>query len=190
MRDRGPTLDELVPRWHWRKRQTIIVERPVAEVFALTGELTVDDLPLGPWNRRYRRGRPVRVLDDLLRQGFRLFTEDPPRTYVLGRIGRFWNRYERLVAPDAARNDPAWFTRFDEPGFAKAALALSCTPVPGADVGSAADAATLLVGETRILATDEQTHQEFNRHWLVSSWANPHAQEELLRAIQQRLSGP
>lgn len=186
----GPTLDELLPTWHWRKRHTIIVERPVDEVFATTGQLTLDDLPVGPWARRPRGGRPVRVLDDLLRQGFRLFTDDPPRAYVLGRLGRFWNRYERLVAPDAARNDPAWFGRFDQPGFAKAALALSCTPVPGAGVDGRADAATLLVGETRILATDERTHEEFNRHWLVSSWADPHAHEELLRAVRQRLPTP
>lgn len=186
MRSHGPTLDQLLPSWHWRKRHTIIVERAPAEVFALAGRLTTADLPVGPWNRRGRSSRPVPVLDDLLRQGFRLFTEDPPNIYVLGRIGRFWNRYERLVAPDAARNDPAWFNRFDEPGFAKAALGLACTPVPG----QAEAPATLVVAETRIVATDERTHQEFNRHWLVSSWANPHALEELLRAIRRRLSGP
>ena len=27
MRSPGPTLDQLLPTWHWRKRHTIIVER-------------------------------------------------------------------------------------------------------------------------------------------------------------------
>ena len=171
-------LDELVPSWHWRGRHTIIVDAPPDATFDMLGQLRVADLPRG--GRHQVRQQGVRVLDDLLRQGFRLFVEERPEGFLMGRIGRFWNRYEQRMAPETARSDPAWFARFSEPGFAKAALAVTCAPV-GED-------ATLLVAETRIVATDDQTLQEFNRHWLVGAWANPHAQEVLLRAVHRRLA--
>lgn len=168
-----------MPSWHWRSRHTLILERPPDAVFTMIGELVVAELPTAV---RHGQRRPqVRVLDNYLRQGFRLFTEERPVGYLLGRIGRFWNRYERHVAPETARNDPAWFARFAEPGFAKAALGITCLPVDGG-------AATLLVAETRIVATDAHTREEFNRHWLVGSLANPHAQQELLRAVHHRLA--
>ncbi len=175
----GPSLGDVLPRWDWRGRHTIIIEAPPETVFDMVGALHVADLPNGS-RRGIRARRPVLVLDDILRQGFRLFVDDRPHAYLLGRIGRFWNRYQEHLAPDAARDDPAWFARFEQPGFAKAALAITCEPVRGG--------ATLLVAETRIVATDDKTLQEFNKHWLVGTWANPHAQEELLRAVHRRLA--
>src|SRR5690606_35702611 len=120
----GPSLEALIPSWHWRSRHTIIIERSPMDVFTLIGDLVVADLPIAP--RRPTRKQPVRVLDELLRQGYRLFSADPPHGYLLGRIGRFWNRSERHAAPAAAQDEPAWFVRFDAPGFAKAGLGFSC----------------------------------------------------------------
>ena len=175
----APRLEDIMPTWHWRSRHTIILESPADRVFTTIGGLVVSDLPRAAGRRPGRL--PVRIVDDLLRQGFRLFREQEPEGYVLGRIGRFWSRNERSVAPDAARNDPEWFARFEAPGFAKAALGLTCVALQG-------DTATLLVAETRVQATDEASHQEFNRHWLVNNWANPYPLEELVRTVKAHLA--
>lgn len=167
-------LDELMPTWSWRQRQTVIVPSPPDAVFDAVGSVTVAELP-SPYAER----RATPVFTDLLGQGFRLFAEEAPHRYLLARLGRFWSRYEGNLAPDAARTHPQWFREFDQPGFAKAAIEITCTPV-GEE--------TLLALETRVDATDSDTRNQFSRHWLVGRWARQIRQGQLLDAVRARLA--
>ena len=114
------------------------------------------------------------MLDDLVLQGF-VRLETTTNRVVLGRVGQFW----RAGGTGWAPADAAALVDFDEPGYAKAVIGLGTTPVASG---------TLVVIETRLVATDETTYQEFNRHWLVEPWANSHTQADLLAALRRRLA--
>ncbi len=118
--------------------------------------------------------RNIAVLDDLVDQGF-VRLETTTDRVVLGRVGQFWRAGSGGWAPESVEA----LVAFDEPGYAKAVLGLATVAVPGG---------TLVVIETRLVATDETTFQEFNRHWLVEPWANSHTQADLLSALRRRLA--
>ena len=99
------------------------------------------------------------------------------REAVLGQVARYWT--PRPVAGPASSRTPEGFARFAEPGWAKAALSLQLTPLPGGR--------TLLAAETRVLATDPAARRAFARYWrLIRAGGAGLIRLELLRAIAHR----
>lgn len=174
-------LDELLPTWHWRSRSTAWVDAPAAEVFLAFEQVNLSELPgaAAIRQRQSKRDRTgVTMLHDLLDQGFFLLHEEPERELVLGRVGQFWRPSAATALPVSGRRA---FLEFSEPGYAKAAFSLQ---VKDLDQGSMAAV------ESRVIATDDHTHREFNRYWLVGSWANPAGRQQLLGAVRQRATNP
>lgn len=174
-------LDEVMPSWHWRSRMTAWVAAPPAEVFLAFEQVTLSELPLAAAVRlrQAKRDRSgVTMLHDLLDQGFSLLHEEPERELLLGRVGQFWRP---AAASAVAANGRRAFMGFGEPGFAKAVFCFRVAPLDGG---------TMAVVETRVSATDERTHREFNRHWLVGSWANPAGRRQLVDAVRRRSEDP
>ena len=96
-------------------------------------------------------------LDGTLAEGLRMpvLGQAEAREAVLGQVARYWT--PRPAAGPAASRTPEGFARFAEPGWAKAALSLQLTPLPGGR--------TLLAAETRVLATDLAARRAFARYW-------------------------
>ncbi len=174
-------LDELLPQWHWRSRSTIWVNALAPEVFLAFEQVSLSELP-GAAQVRQRQVRGDRsgitMLHDLLDQGFFLLHEEPDQELVLGRVGQFWRPGASTAMPVTGRRA---FLSFDEPGYAKAAFSLRAQQL---------DDGTMVAVESRVLATDEHTHREFNRYWLVGSWANPAGRQQLLAAVRARAEDP
>ena len=174
-------LDELLPQWHWRLRATAWVDAPASEVFLAFEQVTLSELPGAAHvrEREVKRDRTgVTMLHDLLDQGFFLLHEEPDQELVLGRVGQFWRPGASSALPVTGRRA---FMAFDEAGYAKAAFSLTVTQL---------DRGSMAAVESRVLATDEHTHREFNRYWLVGSWANPAGRKQLLDAVRQRAEDP
>lgn len=174
-------LDELVADWQWRSRSTAWVTAAPAEVFLAFEQVTLAELPgAAEVRRRQAKGdrSGVTMLHDLLDQGFFLLHEDPESELVLGRVGHFWRPGAAAAVTVTGRRA---FLAFTEPGYTKTALSLQIQP--------AGDGCMVAV-ESRVLATDEHTRREFNRYWLVGSWANPAGRKELLAAVRGRAQDP
>jgi len=180
----GPSLlDEVMPHWHWRTRSTAWVDAPAAEVFLAFEQVRMAELPGAAAARAGQSGQDpsgVTLISDLLAQGFFLLAEEPDHELVLGRIGQFWQA--RATVRDGGR---AWFGSFAEPGFAKAAFALRVQAGTG-PTGATGATSSLVSVESRVIATDNATRREFNRYWLVGSWANPAGRRQLLAAVRHR----
>ncbi|MGD9753069.1 MAG: hypothetical protein AB7W59_18915 [Acidimicrobiia bacterium] len=177
----APHLDELLPVWHWRSRSTAWMDAPAAEVFLAFEQVNLSELPgaAAIRQRQSKRDRSaVTMLHDLLDQGFFLLHEEPERELVLGRIGQFWRPGGPATVQVAGRRA---FLEFAEPGYAKAAFSLQVLEL---------DRGSMAAVESRVLATDEHTHREFNRYWLVDSWANPAGRQQLLHAVRERATNP
>jgi len=183
---RGPVLhtelDVVMPSWHWRSRATTWVDADPACVFLAFEQTSLSELPgAAAVRRRQARGdrSGLTVLHDLLDQGFVLLGEVPDREVVLGRIGQFWQAGPTAaVGVDGRRA----FLAFDEPGYAKAAFSVRVEPLGPTPPGHG----TMAVVESRLVATDQHTRREFNRYWLVGSWANPAGRSQLLAAVRRR----
>lgn len=81
-------------------------------------------------------------------------SQDPGRELVIGAVGKFW----RPVI-DWVEVDPAEFADFDEPGFARLAVAFTLRPQT--------DDRTLLTYESRTWGTDQEASRKFLRYWKV-----------------------
>jgi hypothetical protein len=118
---------------------------PIAALFALRG---LPHLVTG----KARLSRSL-TLETLLRAGFTILEEAPPRELVLGAVGRFWRPDSGLVPVP-----PEEFRHFDEPGHAKAALTFIVE-----EQGSG----SLLATETRVACTDASALRKFSLYWRV-----------------------
>jgi hypothetical protein len=113
---------------------------------------------------------PAFRLDDMPRLGFVLLGEEPGVEVVYGQVSRPW----KAAASEAPGVDPAGFAEFRTPGFAKIVFSLSVTP---RGAGS-----SIVVVETRVGLTDENSLRRFRRYWRV---IRPFS--DLLRRIALRM---
>ena len=86
--------------------------------------------------------------------GFMLLAEAPGVEFVVGSVGRFWQRDYgwHPVAPDR-------FVGFADPGYAKLALSFQVQPT--------AEGQSLLRYEARTATTDDTARIRFRRYWRV-----------------------
>jgi hypothetical protein len=156
-------IDRFLPRYDAIEMHRILVAAPAQRSYQ-----AILDLDLA-------RSRPVRILftlrglpalarrkpwgrtgtmKDLLAAGFVVLGEEPGTEIVLGVIGRFWRPTGGI-----RRIEPADFTTFEDPGWAKAAWNFR---VSGQGPGrSAVDT------ETRVLCTDRASRRAFLRYWRI-----------------------
>lgn len=99
------------------------------------------------------KARPSRsiTLTTLLESGFVILEERQPEELVLGAVGKFWRPDSGFV-----RISPEEFRDFDEPGYAKAAMAFTVDEQGGG---------SLLATETRVACTDEWARRMFSVYW-------------------------
>lgn len=162
-------LDEVLPQWHFRERHAIPLVAPPEPALAAVLAVTPADSPLIRLLFGLR-GLPAErhdsIFDQLLRMDFRVVAEEPAREIVAVGIGQPW----RLGGETVDARD---FVRFDEPGYAKMALAFS------------SDGASLAT-ETRVLLTDEASRRRFRLYWLVVRPWSGAIRRSWLRAARRR----
>ncbi|HEX2209678.1 MAG TPA: hypothetical protein VHG93_18500 [Longimicrobium sp.] len=125
----------------------------------------------------YRGERALGMsMEGLLRSGFVLLDESPPREFVLGLVGRFWT-----PAGGIERIDPAEFAVFDKGGMAVAAWNFTVLPT---------DEGSLVATETRVRCTDDAARRSFARYWRVVRPFSGLIRMEALRAIRRAAESP
>jgi hypothetical protein len=117
---------------------------PIRALFALRG---IPSLVRGR-----ARGSRSMTLDDLIRGGFVLLAEDPPREIVLGVVGTFWKPTGGVRRVDASE-----FAELSDDGEAKAAWNFR--------VESVTDGRSVTYTETRVRCADESTRRKFLLYW-------------------------
>jgi hypothetical protein len=134
---------------------------------------------LGPLMRLRALGRSRLVsdsgaplLDEMKKAGFVDLGARPGEEIVLGAIGRFWSP---LGNQPVAVTD---FSRFDEPGYAKAAMNFTV------EVEAAGSRVTT---ETRIVGTDAAATRKFRAYWLLIRLGSGAIRRSWLKAIRRRL---
>lgn len=156
-------IDEYLSDYDVTERHSIAVHAPVEQVYVavrkldLSGSLTVRLLfrlrELPAWFKPRNNSTQLGLtLEGLLRSGFILLAENPPREIVLGLVGRFWT-----VSGCIQKLDGDGFKSFSKPGFAKAAWNFSLIEH---DANS-----TLLSTETRVKCTDSKSRKRFRFYW-------------------------
>jgi hypothetical protein len=176
-------LDKFLPRYDVRDRHSIVIDASPETVLAEVLRMTAREVPVMVALMAIRllpellRGRRVLGLDDrpivqqMERARFvRLAATDDE--LVLGVVGRFWR-----PSGDRRRISAEDFARFDEPGWAKAAV--NFRAVPDRDH-------TRLSTETRVLACDAWARRRFGCYWRLIYPGSAAIRIAWLRAIRGR----
>jgi hypothetical protein len=123
------------------------------------------------------RGRALGgTMEGLLRSGFVLLAERPPREVVLGLTGRFWTPTGGI-----SRVEPDEFRDFARPGLAVAAWNFTVLPT---------DEGSLIATETRVRCTDAAARRSFRRYWRVIRPFSGLVRREALRAVRRAAESP
>lgn len=182
-------IDEFMPDAQFAERHAVRVAAPPERAWQAVRALDLGRSPVirvlfalrslpGLFSRA--RGTDPRALgtdlDALLRSGFVLLAEQPPREIVLALVGRFWTPTGGItrVAPDA-------FRAFDRPGMAVAAWNFTILPTDGG---------SLVATETRVRCTDPAARRSFGRYWRVVRPFSGLVRTEALRAVRRAAERP
>jgi hypothetical protein len=180
-------LDEVLPTWDFREAHEIRVLRSPEIVYRSLRDFTPPETPITSALFMVRRlpslisRQPLRGFDQdlpLIQQfidgGFKLLAEIPGEEVVAGVIARFW---QASAVPMAGFRDREDSVRFQEAGYAKAAINFSLEPIREG---------TRLATETRIRATDAAARRSFGRYWLLIRPGSATIRRSWLRAIKRR----
>ncbi len=115
------------------------------------------------------------VLEQFLDLGFARLAEEPGREVVVGAVGRFWSLAGNRPRTDVRNLDE--FTRFAQPGFAKAAMNFRVEP---SGYGSR------VVTETRIVGTDAAATRSFRRYWRLIRPGSGAIRRSWLKGLRRR----
>jgi hypothetical protein len=110
--------------------------------------------------------------------GFQLLGEDEGRELVVGAIGKVW----QLDIPFVHVESPEAYADFAEPGWIKVAWSIRLEPL--------GDAATRLVFDLRVDATDESSWTKFARYWLVIGPGSHFIRSTFLSGMRRRFGSP
>jgi hypothetical protein len=175
------SLDELLPRWHFRECHRRRTSLPASALIAAVEQVTWADVPVLHVLMRIRSvgrlslGRRNRILDDMTAMGF-VVLDRRDDELVLAALGRPWARRGGRAPRLADQSDPArFFVEFSELGWAKM--------IANFRVSSGE-----LTTETRVLLTDEQSRRAFGRYWLFIRPFSGLIRRHWLAAIVRRAS--
>jgi hypothetical protein len=180
----SPTLlDSMIPAYDVREAHEVAVDAspdvvwsalhavPLRAVPVFRGLMTLRELPgllLGGRWLTADVDRPI--LEQMTAAGFVPLGARPPSETVLGLLTRPWRG--QVGRPE----DAASFLAFDSPGWSKAVLGFRLEPRGGG---------TLLVTETRVLATDASARRKFGAYWLAVGWASGLTRRAWLEAVRR-----
>jgi len=162
-------IDRFLPRFDVSEIHEVVVDAP-SEITSdairqtdlrdpiIDGLFALRELPTRLLQRL--RGAPALIppgpftFDDMakLDMGWMLLEEDPGTEFVVGSIGKFWQR-DYGLKPVPAQD----FISFAEPGYAKLAMSFS--------LRSAGGGAVILRYEARTATTDETARMHLRRYW-------------------------
>ena len=173
-------LDEVMPRYDVHEVHSLWMPASPAEAYRVVMEVRAREVRLfGPLMRLRTFGRSRQVfhadaplLAEMVKIGFMPLGERPGEEVVVGAIGRFWSplgNRPRVVED---------FGEFDEPGYAKAALAFAVRPDRDG---------SRITTETRIVGTDAAASRKFRRYWLLIRLGSGAIRRSWLKAIRRRL---
>jgi hypothetical protein len=172
-------IDYFLPRFDMRSHYYIDVKAPAERAYLEARRLDMRDSFI--IRLLYRlRGLPDSdfTFEEMLRQGFVLLADDPPREIVFGLIGRFW-RLSPLI--EHIRADD--FVRFGRPGFAKIVGNLAFTPL-GRNRG------VRVWTETRVQSLCASSRRSFRIYWLIIAPFSGLIRKEWLRLIKRKAENP
>jgi hypothetical protein len=178
-------IDQLLPAYEFRTRYTRRIAAEPPRVWAAMHAFSYAELPVtrllmavrsgGPWGSGFRaRLAETPVLPNV---PMPVLGRREDRELVVGRVAKFW-RPRPVAGPDPTRTAEG-FVAFAEPGWAKAAMSLQLSPLPGGG--------TLLAAETRVQVTDAAARRAFTAYWLLIRVGGAgFIRLEMLRAIARR----
>lgn len=170
-------LDRVLPHYQFRTRYTRKISAPPAAVWAAALAVTAEELPVTRLLMKVRTAGRARMTGPLLEtMSMPVLGRHDGREIVLGQVAKFWQPHPSRAPWQAG--DPAAFTAFTEPGWAKGALSLHVAPT---------GTGTELVAETRVEATDERSRRLFGVYWaFIRLGGAGFIRLELLGAIARR----
>jgi hypothetical protein len=113
------------------------------------------------------------TLDDLLRTGFILLAENPPREILLGVVGKFWTSSGCIQKLNAEG-----FRAFEQSGYAKAVWNFS--------LSERETNFTTLATETRIRCMDDDSRRRFRMYWSLIGPFSGMIRKENLRIVRRQ----
>lgn len=171
-------LDRLLPDYDFRTRYTRRIAAPPAEVWAAMYTVTYDELPVTRLLMTIRAGGRARLSGPVAVAGsMPVLGQREAREAVGGMVAKFWR--PRPVTGPESTTTPEGFAAFAEPGWAKGAMSIQLSPLPGGH--------TLLAAETRVHATDATARRLFAPYWLLIRVGGAGLiRHEMLRAVARR----
>ena len=170
-------LDRVLPHYQFRTRYTRKISAPPEAVWAAALAVTADELPVTRLLMKVRTAGRARMTGPWLEtMSMPVLGRLDGREIVLGQVAKFWQPRPSHAPRQAS--DPAAFTAFAEPGWAKGALSLQVAPI---------GTGTELAAETRVEATDERSRRLFGMYWaFIRLGGAGFIRLELLGAIARR----
>jgi molybdopterin biosynthesis enzyme len=110
--------------------------------------------------------------------GWMLLGERPGRELTFGQVGRPWKPTGGLPSDPVTR---AQFAAFDQPGFAKLVESTRVDPY--------GERSSIVITETRVRCTDQDSRRRFWRYWLVVGPCSHLLRKMSLRMWVRKLEG-
>jgi hypothetical protein len=170
-------IDDLLPTYDSRTRYTRRVPTDRARVWRALHEVTYRELPVTRLLMGIRSAGRARLSGSVV--GATAMSELGRREeheLVMGGVARYWQ--PRPTKGPGSTTTMAGFAEFTEPGWVKAAMSVHLLP---------ATDGTLVVAETRVLATDARARRLFAPYWLLIRVGGAgFIRLEMLRAVGRR----
>jgi hypothetical protein len=121
---------------------------------------------------------PTFRLRDLPSMGWMLLGERPGRELTFGQVGKPWKPTGGLPSDPVTR---AQFAAFNQPGFAKL--------VESTRVDLYGERSSIVITETRVKCTDQDSRRRFRRYWLIVGPCSHLLRKTALRMFAKKLEG-
>jgi len=179
-------LDACLPRYDFSESHERRVGAAPADVDSAISVISPSDMPLARALMALR-SLPTRLtrrafiahppdqpfIDQFVDAGFAVLGHRRGRELAIGGIAQPW----RLRGETVRFRDADEFVRFDAPGFVKIATDFRTLE---------RDGGTLLVTDTRVLATDPSSRRRFARYWWLIRAGSGAIRRSILRAAARR----
>jgi hypothetical protein len=117
-------------------------------------------------------------LRDMPSMGWMLLGERPGRELTFGQVGKPWKPTGGLPSDPVTR---AQFAAFDQPGFAKLVESTRVDPY--------GERSSIVITETRVRCTDQDSRRRFRRYWLIVGPCSHLLRKLSLRMWARKLEG-
>jgi hypothetical protein len=171
-------LDDALSEFDVVERHARVIAAPPARVYAALRASDFSDSPVirALWRLRSLGTERATSWDAMLRFGFVIVADEPPREIVLGLLAQPWRLRGAVQHPTAAE-----WRAFDRADFAKIAWSFSTTAND--------DGGTTLATETRVRVVDPAARRKFRWYWRAIGPFSALIRREMLRLAARRAVG-